>query len=183
MKKMSRALSETDLREHAVLKKITLGRNLTRLPSISVEEEEEQEVGIKSRASSLERLLSSSSLGEATEAMDEGCAVGVKDNGLATLPVGGGVGSDCGRICGGGGGGGGSNGGDGERGSGFSNSNYGNDCTNVRGDLAKAEEYCGRAILANPSDQNVVTLCRTDMGNSKRLLSENLLPERTSLFW
>nr|DAD19676.1 TPA_asm: hypothetical protein HUJ06_021138 [Nelumbo nucifera] len=59
MKKMSRALSETDLREHAVLKKKTLGRNLTRLPSISVEEEEEQEVGIKSRASSLERLLSS----------------------------------------------------------------------------------------------------------------------------
>ncbi|KAK0597629.1 hypothetical protein LWI29_027065 [Acer saccharum] len=136
----------------------------------------------------LQRLLSSSGLGNKTPVDDdtEGKG-GVDQDGvlLQTMVMGGGVGSNGGKICGGGGGGSGDGGGGG--GSGFNesnNNNHGSDSTEVyfqkmieanpgnalllgnyakflkevKGEYAKAEELCGRAILEDPADGNMLSL-------------------------
>ena len=76
-------------------------------------EQELKADSISSSSSSIQRLFSSSGLGESV--LDDEGSMGKKDSILQTLVVGGGVGSNGGRICGGGGGGGGrgSDGGDG----------------------------------------------------------------------
>ncbi|KAK2651621.1 hypothetical protein Ddye_011477 [Dipteronia dyeriana] len=137
----------------------------------------------------LQRLLSSSGLGNKKLLDNDGeGSGGVDQDGclLQTMVMGGGVGSNGGKICGGGGGGdGGGDGGDG--GSGFNesnNNNHGSDSTDVyyqkmieanpsnalllgnyakflkevKGEYAKAEELCGRAILEDPADGNMLSL-------------------------
>eukprot|EP00262_Sarcandra_glabra_P015291 TRINITY_DN4676_c1_g1_i1.p1 TRINITY_DN4676_c1_g1~~TRINITY_DN4676_c1_g1_i1.p1 ORF type:complete len:277 (+),score=63.15 TRINITY_DN4676_c1_g1_i1:106-936(+) len=154
--KMPRARSESDLRR----KQLTV-RSPNDLSPISSEEDEEDDEE--------ERLFSSSGLNEC-------CSVlGLNDKALV-------LGGDFGGICGGGGGGGGSNGGGfgcsdsyNNNGSGSADAyyktmieanpgnplflgNYARYLKEVRGDLIKAEEYCGRAILQNPGDADVLSM-------------------------
>ncbi|KAL7259770.1 hypothetical protein ACSBR1_005609 [Camellia fascicularis] len=148
-KKMTRAMSETDLRELSVSKRRPL------LPAIAVkeeEEEEEREEGFDSRSDSLDRVLFlGSGLDEIV--VDEECdVVGVRDWKLGGVVVGGGAGyggggsltgGGGGRGGGGGGGGGGSGDGDGDGSSGNWDSNHGNNST---------EEYYQKMIDAYPGD-------------------------------
>ena len=137
-KKLTQASLESDfLTTPKPKKKNPISHNLKKQPKLTVKESDEMEQELKpnsisSSSSSIQRLFSSSGLDESV-LDDEGSPTGKKDSILQTLVVGGGVGSNGGRICGGGGGRG-SDGGDGGDvgGSGFFGSNnHGSDSTDA----------------------------------------------------
>lgn len=129
---MTRASSETDLRDLAAPKKTALDRIVD---GFSAEEEEEEE--------EMERELGFRSAMTSTRSYP-GCEVGARETELVSVLVGGGIGGGGGRICGGGGGGGGGGSDDGDDGSsGFWDSNRGNHSTDL---------FYRKMIEANPGN-------------------------------
>lgn len=122
--RMTRALSETDLRDYSAVSK--------KKPPLAVKSGEISKTTtlveeVEGEETSLDRLLSSSGLDEERE-------IGARDGEFVCTSVDGGIGGVGGRICGGGGGGGGgSDGGDGD----------GNDSTDV---------YYRKMIEVNPNN-------------------------------
>ncbi|KAK4590371.1 hypothetical protein RGQ29_020790 [Quercus rubra] len=166
-KKLTQASLESDfLTTPKPKKKNPISHNLKKQPKLTVKESDEMEQELKpnsisSSSSSIQRLFSSSGLDESV-LDDEGSPMGKKDSILQTLVVGGGVGSNGGRICGGGGGGGGGRGSDGGDGgdvggSGFFGSNnHGSDSTDA---------YYQTMIEANPGNALL-------LGNYAKFLKE-----------
>ncbi|KAL5972516.1 hypothetical protein ACLOJK_039320 [Asimina triloba] len=152
--KMTRALSENDLRDLSLPpvahRRKQFARGLNRLSSISLEEEEEGEHRpADSVSSSIDRLFSSSGLDESVDSSGDGRAlVGVAAGGKDDSPYmlmfsDSGFGGGSGAICGGNGGGR-DGGGDGDGGSGFSDSNnHGHE---------SVDAYYRKMIEANPEN-------------------------------
>ncbi|KAJ4839234.1 hypothetical protein Tsubulata_007767 [Turnera subulata] len=167
LRRMTRAFSETDLKDLAVPKKKPFAEIMggIGMPVEEVEEEEEERTTATATAAATMGFLS----------FDEGCGM-VKET---EILVGGGVGGHGGKVCGGNGGGDSADdGGDGSYmnrrhdsteiyyqkmieanpGNPLLLGNYARYLKEVLGDMVKAEEYCERAILLNPNDGNVLSM-------------------------